>query len=68
MSDLVRWLTEVVYFFGYPGEAVLTALSNLFLLIPSELVLPVAGYHVGQGRLSFPLVLGPLRWGRWSAH
>ena len=56
-GDVARWSTEVVHFFGYPGVAVLMALSNLFLPIPSELVLPLAGFLVGQGRFSFLLVL-----------
>ena len=33
------------------------ALSNLFVPVPSELILPLAGFLVGQGHLSFPLVL-----------
>jgi membrane protein DedA with SNARE-associated domain len=57
VSDLARWITEVVYFFGCPGVAVLAALSNLVLLIPSQLVLPLAGYQASQGCFSFLLVL-----------
>lgn len=35
----------------------LMVLSNLFLPIPSQVVLPLAGFLVGRGDLSFPLVL-----------
>jgi membrane protein DedA with SNARE-associated domain len=57
VGDLGRWLTDLVYFFGYPGVAIGTALSNLLLVIPTQLVLAPAGYEVSQGRFSFPLVL-----------
>lgn len=57
LGDIGRWVTEAVYAFGYPGIAVLMALSNLFVPVPSEMVLPLAGFLVGQGQFSFPLVL-----------
>ncbi|MDX6380681.1 MAG: hypothetical protein QOI57_1705 [Rubrobacteraceae bacterium] len=57
VGDLARWLTEAIYFFGYPGVTIATALSNLLLVVPIQLVLPPAGYEVSQGRFSFPLVL-----------
>jgi membrane protein DedA with SNARE-associated domain len=62
MSDLFSTLgywaaMEVVYYFGYLGVAVLIALSNLPLPVPSQLILPLAGFLVGQGRFSFSLVL-----------
>jgi membrane protein DedA with SNARE-associated domain len=57
VSDVARWATEVVYSFGYPGVFVLMVLSNVYLPIPSQLVLPLSGFLVGQERFSFPLVL-----------
>ena len=57
IGDIAQWISDVVYSFGYVGVAILTALSNLFLPIPSELVLPFAGFLVGQGFFSFPLLL-----------
>ena len=56
-GDVAQWVIEVVYFFNYPGIFVLMALSNLYLPIPSQLVLPLSGFLVGQGRFSFPLVI-----------
>lgn len=35
----------------------MTAMSSLFLPVPSQIVLPLAGFLVGQGSFSFPLVL-----------
>lgn len=62
MNDLLTgfegWVTHVVYSFGYAGVAFLIALQNLFPPIPSALILPLAGFLVGQGRFSFlPLLL-----------
>ena len=57
VGDVARWVTEAVYFFGYPGVFVLMVLSNVYLLIPSQLVLPLSGFLVGQERFSFSLVL-----------
>ena len=57
VGDVAHWVTEVVYFFHYPGVFVLMALSNMYLPIPSQLVLPLSGFLVRQGRFSFPLVI-----------
>ena len=57
-ADLAQWVVEVVYSFGYAGIFALIALINLHLLpIPTQLILPLAGFLVGQGRFSFALVL-----------
>ena len=45
---LVEWLGQS----GYLGIAALMFLENLFPPIPSELIMPSAGYSAGQGRLS----------------
>src|SRR5215204_5788009 len=57
VADVARWATDVVYSFGYPGVFVLMVLSNVYLPIPSQLVLPLSGFLVGQERFSFSLVL-----------
>lgn len=54
MGDLVANLAEAavnfVHAFGYVGVAVLIVLGNLHLPVPTQLVLPLAGFLVGQGR------------------
>ena len=55
--DIVPWLTDIAYSFGYAGIAALVALGYLHLPIPTELTLPLAGFLVGQGRFSFVPVL-----------
>jgi len=43
---------------GYPVLAGLVLLENLFPPLPSELILPLAGFYVGQGQMNFlPAVL-----------
>ena len=56
--ELAQWVVEVVYSFGYAGVFVLIALINLHLLpLPTQLILSLAGFLVGQGRFSLVLVL-----------
>lgn len=38
---------------GYPGVALLMFLENVFPPIPSELIMPLAGFTAGRGELSF---------------
>lgn len=58
LGGLTSWVTDVVESFGYAGVAFMIALENLVPPIPSEIVLPLAGFLVGQGRFSFlPMVL-----------
>lgn len=57
LNEIARWSVEVVYSFGYPGIAVLVALSGLNLPIPIQMILPLAGFLAGQGRfLLIPLI------------
>lgn len=52
-ADLGRWAADVIAAFGYPGLAFLMLAENLFPPIPSEVVLPLAGFLVGRGDLGF---------------
>jgi membrane protein DedA with SNARE-associated domain len=56
-SALATWVTSVVQSGGYLGIAGLTFLENLFPPIPSELILPVAGFLVRNGELGFVWVV-----------
>ena len=44
LSDLSDWVVDVIDRLGYVGVALLVALENLFPPIPSEIVLPFAGF------------------------
>ncbi len=48
-SNLADWVTEVIDDLGYIGVALLVALENLFPPIPSEIVLPFAGFVARDG-------------------
>ena len=57
LADLVGWVLEVVRSFGYVGVFVLILAGSLYLPVPTELTLPLFGFLVGHGRLSFFPVL-----------
>jgi membrane protein DedA with SNARE-associated domain len=48
-SSLADWVTDVIDELGYLGVALLVALENLFPPIPSEVVLPFAGFVARDG-------------------
>ena len=50
-------LSKVLRDFGYAGLALLMLAETVFPPIPSEAVLPLAGYLVERGELSYVLVL-----------
>jgi len=54
LDGLVEWVTDVVETLGYGGVAFLVALESVFPPIPSEIVLPLAGFVAGRGDASFP--------------
>src|SRR5688572_9701498 len=51
------WITGVIARLGYTGVAALTFLENLFPPIPSELVIPLAGFVAAQGDLRLATVI-----------
>lgn len=57
LADVVRWVFDVVHSFGYVGVFLLILAGSLFLPVPTELTLPLIGFLVGHGRLSFVPVL-----------
>lgn len=46
---ITDWVTDVVETLGYAGVAFLVALENVFPPIPSEVVLPLAGFTAARG-------------------
>lgn len=54
---LAEFVTNVIESIGYPGLTILVALENVFPPIPSEVILPLAGFMTGQGRFNFALVI-----------
>jgi membrane protein DedA with SNARE-associated domain len=60
VRDLVTQIYEAV---GYLGVALWVAIESVIIPIPSELILPFAGFLVGEGDAIEPLTGGP--WQYW---
>jgi membrane protein DedA with SNARE-associated domain len=58
-GGLVGWVTSVMEALGGPGAGLLVALENLFPPIPSEVILPLAGFTASQGDFS---LVGAIVW------
>lgn len=52
LDNIADWVTTVVETLGYVGVAFLVALENVFPPIPSEVILPLAGFVAGEGKAS----------------
>lgn len=52
LDSLTTFVTDLVETLGYVGVAFLVALENVFPPIPSEVVLPLAGFVAGRGDAS----------------
>lgn len=54
LDDITTWVTDVIEALGYLGVGFLVAVENVFPPIPSEVVLPLAGFVAGRGDASVP--------------
>src|SRR5688572_6141066 len=50
---MTDWVTSFVESFGAWGVLVLMFLENVVPPVPSELIMPLAGFHASRGRMSF---------------
>jgi membrane protein DedA with SNARE-associated domain len=57
IESILLWLVDIIGHFGYIGLIVLMAMESSFVPLPSELILPPAGYLVFQGKMEYPLVI-----------
>src|SRR5215203_7280511 len=57
LTDLVRWVIDVVHSLGYVGVFVLILAGSVYLPVPTEITLPLFGFLIGNGRLSLVPVL-----------
>jgi len=51
-ASIGDWAGDLIGELGYAGLVVLMAVEHIFPPIPSELVLPLAGFEVGRGNLN----------------
>jgi membrane protein DedA with SNARE-associated domain len=57
MHELINWLVETIGALGYPGIFTLMAMESSVIPIPSELVMPPAGYLAQQGQMHMVIVI-----------
>lgn len=62
MTEIVEmlriWIEEAILALGYIGIALIMLIENIIPPIPSELVMPFAGFLAAEGKLSFAGVVG----------
>ena len=58
LDHLIHWLLDRFRDLGYPGIVVLMAVESSFLPLPSELVMPPAGYLAAKGEMDFLVAVG----------
>ncbi|MBB5153942.1 DedA family protein [Saccharopolyspora phatthalungensis] len=58
-TGFTAWVISVMEKLGGPGAGLIIALENLFPPLPSEVILPLAGFTAGQGGMS---LLGAILW------
>jgi membrane protein DedA with SNARE-associated domain len=54
---VLHWISHLVNALNYWGVAVLMAIENVVLPLPSELIMPLAGFRTLSGRLSLTGVI-----------
>jgi membrane protein DedA with SNARE-associated domain len=52
MHELITWLVTTIGALGYPGIFILMAMESSVIPVPSELVMPPAGYLAQQGQMN----------------
>lgn len=57
MSSITSWINEIMQQLGYVGIAFLMFLDTIFPPIPSELIMPSAGFTASQGDLNIVAVI-----------
>ena len=53
----INWLLATILKFGYPGIFLLMAMESSIIPIPSELVMPPAGYWAAEGKMNVWLAI-----------
>ncbi len=57
LAALADYAKDAIEAAGYIGVGALVVLANVIPPVPVELILPLAGFLTGEGKLSFPLVV-----------
>jgi len=57
MHELMIWLVNTIGALGYPGIFLLMAMESSVIPVPSELIMPPAGYLAQQGQMNMAIVI-----------
>jgi membrane protein DedA with SNARE-associated domain len=57
MHELLKWLVDTIGTMGYPGIVFLMFVESTFIPLPSEIVIPPAGYLISQNKMSWAGVI-----------
>lgn len=57
LHEIINWLITTIGAMGYTGIFLLMALESSIVPIPSEIIMPPAGYLVQQGKMNMALVI-----------
>lgn len=65
LTGLLGWAERVITALGEWGVGLLVLLETVFPPLPSEVILPLAGFLTSQGDVSLPLVVATATAGAW---
>ncbi|GAA1432649.1 hypothetical protein GCM10009616_22610 [Microlunatus lacustris] len=65
LTGLLGWAERVITALGEWGVGLLVLLETVFPPLPSEVILPLAGFLTSQGAISLPLVVATATAGAW---
>ncbi len=57
MQTLITWLLATIGAMGYPGIFILMAMESSVIPVPSELIMPPAGYLAHDGQMNMALAI-----------
>jgi membrane protein DedA with SNARE-associated domain len=52
VADIAVWITHVIAWLGYAGITAMMVLESMLMPVPSEVVMPFAGYLAADGRFN----------------
>jgi membrane protein DedA with SNARE-associated domain len=53
----ITWLLDTILTFGYPGIFLLMAMESSIIPLPSELIMPPAGYWAAEGKMNMAIAI-----------
>ena len=57
LHTAIDWLLATILKFGYPGIFLLMAMESSVIPVPSELVMPPAGYWAAEGKMNMVIAI-----------